>query len=55
MTFKQDQGHQIWYKLVDSEQGYNHAKFEIPSLHSVREKASVKVFCQMRKYVSYLP
>ena len=28
VTFKQDQGHQTWYELVDPKQGYNHAKLE---------------------------
>ena len=40
---KQGQGHQTWYELVDSKQGYNKAKFEKPHLNSVHEKAKVLV------------
>ena len=44
MTLIQSQGHQSWYELVDSKQGYNNAKFEKPHLNSVHEKANDVVF-----------
>ena len=28
--------------MLDPKQGYNHAKFEIPSLHSVHQKGNIK-------------
>ena len=43
MTLKYGQGHQTWYELPDPVQGYNYAKFERPSLNSVRQKANVEV------------
>ena len=44
VTLKKDQGCQTWYKLVKPKLGYNHAKFEIPSLYSIYEKANTQVF-----------
>ena len=43
MTLKQGKHYQTWYELVDPEQDYNNAKFERPPLHSVRQKANLKV------------
>ena len=48
MTLKQSQGHQTYDENVDSQQGYNHAKFERSCFTGVQEKANVKVF-QMKK------
>ena len=44
VTLKQGQGHQTWYELVDTKQGYSNAKFEKSRLNGVREKAKDKVF-----------
>ena len=41
---KQGEGHQTWYELVNPKQGYNHAKFERPSLNSVHQKVNVNGF-----------
>ena len=54
MTLKKGQAHQTWYKLVDSKQGYNNAKFEKHGLKSVREKANDKVLSN-QETLSYLP
>ena len=54
VTLKQDQGHQIEYELVDTEQGYDNAMFEKSRWNSVREKPMIEM-CQIREYVSYLP
>ena len=47
MTLKKGQAHQTWYKLVDSKQGYNNAKFEKPYLKNVHEIANEKVFVKL--------
>ena len=44
MSLKQCQGHQTWYELVVTKQGYNNEKYEQPHLYIVREKANDKVF-----------
>ena len=44
MTLKLGQDHQTWYDLLDPKQGFDHAKFERPPLHSVSQKANIKVF-----------
>ena len=58
VTLKQGQGHQTWYELLGSKQGYNNAKFENPclKLNSVHDKANNynKGFYQIRRHVSYL-
>ena len=54
VTFKHDQGHQIWYELVDPKQGYNNAKFEKPCLNSVRENANNINFLSNQEHI-YLP
>ena len=43
VTWKQGQGHQTWYGLVDPKQGNNNAKFEKPHVNSVCERANDKV------------
>ena len=48
VTLKQGQGHQTWYKLVETKQGYNNAKFEKPYSNSVCERAKDKVFVKSR-------
>ena len=40
-TLKHNEGHQTWYKLVDTRQGYNHAKFERLSLNSLVIKPTI--------------
>ena len=40
VTLKQGQGHQTWYKLVDSKQGYNYVKFGKNLFERCLEKAS---------------
>ena len=57
VTFKQRQGHQTKNDNVDSNQGYNHAKFERSCFKSVREKGNVRGVCfssneEIIKYVS---
>ena len=49
VPLKYGQGYQTWYKLLEPEQGYNHAKFERLPLNSVRQKANIKFFCQKQK------
>ena len=44
MTLKQSQGHQTYNENVDSEQGYNHTKFDRFHFNSIQEKGNVKVF-----------
>ena len=44
VTYKEGQGHQTCYELVDPKQDYNNAQFEKPHLTSVREKANRKMF-----------
>ena len=36
---------------VNPKEGYNHAKYKESCHNSIREKANVKVYFQMRKYV----
>ena len=38
----QPKSYQTRYELLDPKQGYNHAKFEKPSLNSVHQKTNVK-------------
>ena len=44
MTLKQSQSHQTYHDIVDSKQGYNHAKIEKSCLNDVWEKANVTFF-----------
>ena len=41
------QSHQTWNGPLDTEQGYNHAKFERPPLYSVPQNAYGKVFVKL--------
>ena len=50
MTWKQGQGHQTKYKLLDPKQGYNHAKFEIAPVNSVHQRANVKVLSNQKMH-----
>ena len=54
VTLTQGRGHQTWYELVGPMQDYNNAKFKKPRWNDVREKATDKVFCEIKKHVSYL-
>ena len=49
ITLKQCQGHQAWNRLIDPEQGCNHAKFERPHINSVCEKTNMKVFLSQQE------
>ena len=42
VTFKQCQGHQIWYEVVDLKQTSYHEKFERPRLNIIHEKANIR-------------
>ena len=44
MTLKKSQGHEMWYELVDSKQGYDNAKLEKTSLEQSLKKQMIKVF-----------
>ena len=55
VTLKQGQGHQTWYELVESKQGYNNAKFEKSCLNSVCERANDEVFVQSENISKCLP
>ena len=44
VTLKQGPGHQTRYKLVDSGQGYHHAKLEKSGSHYIQEISNVKNF-----------
>ena len=44
VTLKQSQGHQTYDENVDSQQGYNHAKFERSHFNSVQENGNVEFF-----------
>ena len=49
VTLKLGKGRQTCNKLLDSEQGYTHEKFERPPLNIVPQKAKVKVFLSNQK------
>ena len=51
-TSSQGQGHQTLYKMLNLEQGYNHAKVERPPLHRVLQKASNEVLVKSEKHVT---
>ena len=40
---------QIWYDLLNPDQGYDHAKFERNSMNSVHQKANIKVLVKSEK------
>ena len=44
------QGYQTWYKLLDPNQGYDHAKFERPALNSVQQKANVNYLTILKSF-----
>ena len=63
VTFKQVQGNETWYELVDSKQDYNHAEFKRLQFNSVKKReltlTSYQKICQFLlsplDKVSYLP
>ena len=55
VTWKQGQGQQTWYELVDSKQGYNNARLTKMLLEQSPRKSQLYSFCKIRKHVNYLP
>ena len=50
-----NKSHQTWNHSVDPEEDYYLAKNERSRFHGVPEKANLKYFFQIRKYIEYLP
>ena len=53
VTFKQVQGNETWYELVDPKQDYNHAKFEKLQFNSVKKRELTLRFHPIRKYANF--